>query len=117
MYAHYRAVGMDVQGSIDGTHWVTVLHGKRGPAMTVTAKIVTPPPKPADDPRRVVLDMPYDVAVTLRCLLGCVAGDPIGTYRLHTGDVADALDREMEMWPLGRFEGIISASYFGTSTE
>lgn len=58
----------------------------------VTAKIVTPPPPPQPDTRRVVLEMPYDVAVTLYRLTDFVGGHYATTYRKHVDEVASAFD-------------------------
>ena len=85
----------------------------------VTAKIVTPQPPP--DTRRVVLEMPYDVAVTLRGLLAHVAGR-LGSYRDHTESISDALDDEGIVWVRGRIVkegqgGLWSNTIPTTSTE
>lgn len=89
----------------------------------VTAKIVTPPPKPEPDTRRVVLEMPYDVAVTLRDLVGGYIGeDTRGTYREHTDMLWHALDSAgVELCSGQRFEAgrfaVLRGKKKTTSTE
>jgi len=77
--------------------------------VTVTATIHTPPPEPQPDRRVVTLTMPYDVAVTLRAMLGShVIGEFDGTYREHTRHLYSAL---AEAVPTAgrRFDGKITA--------
>lgn len=84
----------------------------------VTATITTPPPPPQKDRRIVTLTMPYDVAVTLRELLGNVSGCPDTTYRVHTAAVSDALDVNGVLWrPYLRFSGSVNAAFFNNDTE
>lgn len=76
--------------------------------MTVTATIHTPPPDPVPDRRVVTLTMPYDVAVTLRSLLGrCVYGEAGKTYRGHVDHVYGALAEAIPNIPRARFTGCV----------
>ncbi len=82
--------------------------------MTVTATIHTPPPPPQPDTRVVTLQMPYDVAVTLRFLLAYVGGDGYTTYRMHADEIAQALSFVGVLWREDsmRFSGGVQAKPF-----
>lgn len=78
--------------------------------MTVTATIHTPPPEPQSDRRVVTLTMPYDVAVTLRALLGGhVTGHLASSYMAHTNQVWAALVPVVEAGIPARFSDTVEA--------
>jgi len=83
----------------------------------VTGKIITPPPKPEPDTRRVVLEMPYDVAVTLYSMVIKIAGCDTTTYRKHTDMIARGLYRVGIAPERRRLSGTLEGNRIDTSTE
>lgn len=67
----------------------------------VTATVITETPLPPPL-RHVVLTMPWDVAITLRSLMGTVGGDSRSTYRSDLDEIEQALAGAQVPYEVGR---------------